>query len=84
MTQPFGTIACHSCQRTSGWPCRFNRPNPSTDMREIPMDGENTAPADELAFTREQIRVPQRREAELRAVMLSDPSSRVVSASWSA
>jgi hypothetical protein len=38
---------------------------------------ENTAPADELASIREQVRVLQRREAELRAVMLSDPGARV-------
>jgi hypothetical protein len=37
---------------------------------------DNTSPADELASIREQVRVLQRREAELRAIMLSDPAAR--------
>jgi hypothetical protein len=41
------------------------------------MTDENTASADELASVRAHMRVLQRREAELRAGMLSDPDARV-------
>ena len=38
---------------------------------------EQVPPADDLAAVRDQIRVLERREAELKAIILSDKSARV-------